>query len=212
MWLMTTFGFFSVVQKKGTRQLTVRARVGSDLDRLRDRYLPTLTSTFEKPGSDYRYRATVPHADLGAAMSRIVSDIRYDNFKSEVEDVQGHARESVYAKAWRVLDSGLPPLDELDLAAKKATAPESLPDGGPSPVQTSTGGSSSTTKVASSCASRRTTSTGTSGRSPRATGRARRRPRRRPCARSARRPGSMRRSRASSPESSQAAPVPSSTS
>jgi 8-oxo-dGTP pyrophosphatase MutT (NUDIX family) len=130
MWLMTTFGYFSIVQKKGTKQLTVRARVGSDLDRLRDRYLPTLTPTFEKPGSDYRYRATVSHSDLGAAMAGIVSDIHYDNFKSEVDHVQGHARESVYEKVWRALDAGLPPLDELDLKTKKAAVPK-VPDGRP---------------------------------------------------------------------------------
>ena len=115
MWLTTTFGFFSIVQKRGTQHLTVRARVRSDLGRLRDRYLPTLTEIVEKPGSDSRYRATVSHADLAAAMARIVGDIRYDNFKSEVESVQGHARESVYARVWGVLDAGLPPLDERDL-------------------------------------------------------------------------------------------------
>jgi hypothetical protein len=91
--------------------------------RLRDRYLPTLTPTFEKPGSDYHYCATVPHADLGAAMTRIVSKIHYGNFKLEVEDVHGHGRETVYAKVWMVLNAGLPPLDKLDLAATKANAP-----------------------------------------------------------------------------------------
>lgn len=90
---MTSFGCFSIVQKHGTGQLTVRARVRSDLDRLRDRYLPTLTPTLEKPGSDYRHRATASHADLGAAMAGIVNGICYDNSKSEVERVQGHARE-----------------------------------------------------------------------------------------------------------------------
>ena len=35
MWLFTTVGFFSVVQKPGTDKLTVRARVAPDLDRLR---------------------------------------------------------------------------------------------------------------------------------------------------------------------------------
>jgi hypothetical protein len=118
MWLTTTFGFFSIVQKSGTKHLTVRARVRSDLDRLRDRYLPTLTQTIEKAGSDYRYRATVSHADLAAATARIVGDIRYDNFKSEVESVQGHARESVYARVWGVLDSGLPPLNERELETR----------------------------------------------------------------------------------------------
>lgn len=132
MWLTTTFGFFSIVQKNRTEHLTVRSRVRSDLDRLRDRYLPTLTETVERPGSDYLYRATVSHADLAAAMARIVGEIRYDNFKSEVEEVQGHARESVYARVWGVLATGLPPLDQRE---KEATG-----SGRGRPPRRSTGG------------------------------------------------------------------------
>ena len=111
MWLLTTFGFFSVVQKAGTKTLTVRARVRVDLDRLRDRYLPDLSPTKVTPGNDYRYRASVTHEALAAAMGKIVADITYDNFKSEVERKQGHARETIYAKVWSVLNAGLPPLD-----------------------------------------------------------------------------------------------------
>lgn len=36
MWLMTTFGYFSVVQKLGTTGLTIRARVPAELARLRE--------------------------------------------------------------------------------------------------------------------------------------------------------------------------------
>ena len=118
MWLFTTFGFFSVVQKVGTEHLTVRARVRVDLDRLRDRYLPGLTATEVTPDNDYAYRATVPHADLAEAMGRIVADITFDNFKAEVENVQGHPREVVYARVWSVLNSGLPPLDAATFSAR----------------------------------------------------------------------------------------------
>jgi hypothetical protein len=34
MWLFTTIGFLSVVQKNGEQRLTVRARSSADLDRL----------------------------------------------------------------------------------------------------------------------------------------------------------------------------------
>lgn len=34
MWLMTTVGFFSIVRKPGETDLTVRARVRSDLEAL----------------------------------------------------------------------------------------------------------------------------------------------------------------------------------
>ena len=52
MWLFTNFGFFSVVQKTGTKNLTIRARVKADLDTLRNLYLPELGLTRGKAGSD----------------------------------------------------------------------------------------------------------------------------------------------------------------
>lgn len=118
MWIMTTVGFFSVVQKEGANHLTVRSRVAADLDQLRARYLPELSPTTATPGNDYRYRATVSHAAFGDAIARIVADVTYSNFKSEVEHVQGLERELVYAKVWTVLHQGLPPLDKPSAAAK----------------------------------------------------------------------------------------------
>ena len=45
MWLFTSIGFFSVVRKSGEQQLTVRARCASDLDRLRQQFMPGLSAT-----------------------------------------------------------------------------------------------------------------------------------------------------------------------
>lgn len=104
MWIFTTFGFFSIVQKPGDVRLTVRARARKDLDALRSRYLPSLSETIEGAGTDYRYRATVPRADLAEAMSRIVTDVTYSNFKSEVARRAGHGRESLYHRVWDVMD------------------------------------------------------------------------------------------------------------
>ena len=103
MWIFTTFGFFSVVQKQGSPQLTVRARVGDDLDRLRERYLPSLSPTTAGAGTDYRYRATVPHEHLALAMAAIVRDVDYSNFKSAVARQQDGRREAVYHKVWDAL-------------------------------------------------------------------------------------------------------------
>lgn len=44
MWLFTTFGFFSIIEKEKGDVLTVRARVRADLDRLRECYLPSLSA------------------------------------------------------------------------------------------------------------------------------------------------------------------------
>ncbi|MBI4704877.1 MAG: hypothetical protein HY744_27550 [Deltaproteobacteria bacterium] len=51
MWLFTSFGFFSVVQKPGEEGLTVRARVRSDLERPREQYLPGLREIRARRGA-----------------------------------------------------------------------------------------------------------------------------------------------------------------
>ena len=100
MWIFTTSGFFSVVQKPGTDFLTVRARAMGDLDRLREQYLPTLTETVAGAGTDYPYRATISHGDLAGGMAQILSDLTYSNFKNAVADVQGYERARTYGRVW----------------------------------------------------------------------------------------------------------------
>lgn len=106
MWLLTNLGFFSVVETpedSGQGTLTVRARVRSDLEALRERYLPELTDISTDQGTDYRYRARVPRGALSAAVGKIVADIHYPNFKDCVADKQGEERANVYSDVWRAL-------------------------------------------------------------------------------------------------------------
>ena len=103
MWIFSTVGFFSVVQKPGDDQLTVRTRFDGDLDRLRERFMPELGATTKTPKADYLYRARVDQAAFAEAMARIAADIDYSNFKSAVGSRQGHARAHVYADVWSVL-------------------------------------------------------------------------------------------------------------
>jgi 8-oxo-dGTP pyrophosphatase MutT (NUDIX family) len=103
MWLMTTIGFFSAVQKPGTDFLTVRARVKTDLDRLREKYLPALSATIAKGGTDYPWRATVSHEQFAAALAAMVMDVHYANFKDEVAKKQGKTRASRYGQVWSAL-------------------------------------------------------------------------------------------------------------
>src|SRR5438093_1138125 len=100
MWLFTTIGFFSVVQKNGTKFLTVRVRVASDLDNLRRAFMPQLSATVEGAGSDYPFRATISHRDFGTGLARMGEAINYHNFKTEVARRMGRKRESVYHKVW----------------------------------------------------------------------------------------------------------------
>ena len=103
MWLFTNVGFFSIVQKPGTSDLTIRARVAADLDRLRKEYLPQLSETVTNAGTDYRYRATVSHDAFAACLGALARDIRYSNFKNEVAHRMGHDRAAVYGAVWDTL-------------------------------------------------------------------------------------------------------------
>ena len=106
MWLMTPIGFFSIVEKptdKPNDTLTVRSRVRRDLVALKQQYLPGLGVIQESVDTDYRFRATAPRAEISAAMARLVSDLHYSNFKSEVAKQQGYKRSHLYHGVWDVL-------------------------------------------------------------------------------------------------------------
>src|SRR5919106_1748526 len=81
MWLITAVGFFSIVRKRGETDVTVRARVRSDLEALRKEYLPSLGPISASGGTDYPYRARIASKPLAVAIARMVEDIDYANFK-----------------------------------------------------------------------------------------------------------------------------------
>jgi hypothetical protein len=106
MWLISSIGFFSIVEKssdKGARTLTVRARVQSDLESLREQYLPSLGPILKDVGTDYQFRATAPREDVSKAVSQLVLAIDYSNFKNEIARKQGRKRETLYHRVWDVL-------------------------------------------------------------------------------------------------------------
>jgi hypothetical protein len=103
MWLLTTTGFYSIVQKPGGKNLTIRSRVRKDLEALRDTYLQNMGEISRTDSADYRYRARVSHAEFAAAAAQMVLDIDYDNFKNNVAKIQGHSRAHVYSNVWEDL-------------------------------------------------------------------------------------------------------------
>jgi hypothetical protein len=103
MWLLTNIGFFSIVQKPRTGVLTIRARVALDLDNLRENYLPELSPTLLKGGTDYPCRATIGHAEFAAGLAKMGKAIDYSNFKNEVARTMGDERSQVYHKVWEDL-------------------------------------------------------------------------------------------------------------
>jgi hypothetical protein len=98
MWILTTIGFFSVVQKRGDSFLTVRARIASDLEDLRKKYMPELSDTVTGQGTDYPYRATISHDNFTRGMVKLMRDIRHSSFKNELSNKMGSKREKVCAK------------------------------------------------------------------------------------------------------------------
>ena len=104
--VMTTIGFFSIVQKPEDRHkntLTIRARVKSDLEALRQGYLPDMGEILDHLGTDYRYRAVAPQTSVANALSRLTLEVDYDNFKDEVQRMQGDERARAYSEVWCAL-------------------------------------------------------------------------------------------------------------
>lgn len=106
MWTLTSYGFFSIVQKpedKARGTLTIRARVKNDLQALKDRYLLTMGEIIEHEGSDYRFRAVADRDAVSDAMKQAVADIDYSNFKNAVAEEQGCERADRYNDVWAIL-------------------------------------------------------------------------------------------------------------
>lgn len=125
MWLMTTCGFFSIVEKPGDRaagRLTLRARVRADLERLRDEALPGLGPIVEGGGTDYPFRAAAPRGEVAAALANLAMKLDYANFKDAVKTRQGPARAAAYGKVWQALHELDPGETAPAPAAPKAAA------------------------------------------------------------------------------------------
>lgn len=131
MWLFTTFGFFSIVDKEAGDVLTVRARVSEDLDRLRERYLPSLSATEAHTGTDYPYRARALRADVAEALRRVVEELRYPNFKDAVREELGLAREALCHEVWHVMhDAETAERPQKPRPPERKAAPAALRYGG----------------------------------------------------------------------------------
>ena len=105
MWIITPDGFYSAVRKPGTDHLTVRARSGPDLDRLRERWLPELGSNEFGTGTDYPVRATCSHREFADGLGRFVNGIdallRHRSVSRDSGRSGGHPKRSL------VTDPGL---------------------------------------------------------------------------------------------------------
>jgi len=102
MWITSTTGFVSIVEKpsdRGAGTLTVRARRAADLA-FWAALCSDATQIAEIPKTDYRYRLQAPADQVAAAMSSLILGIQYDNFKDAVRDSGQTDRLSIYHNVW----------------------------------------------------------------------------------------------------------------
>ena len=94
MWLITTFGFFSIhipiYPERNELLREVRARKREHIEELRKRYCPKLGPTIETPTSDYPFRAQATVEELAEAMADLTKDMEHSNFKDSIEDEELH--------------------------------------------------------------------------------------------------------------------------
>lgn len=103
MWLFLPDGFVSVVAKgDDDDQLTVRARVRADLERLRSHF--AIGPIRAGGGTDYQYRASITRAALPDGLATFVTEsLDYPNFKCAVAERIGRDRERIYSQIWSLL-------------------------------------------------------------------------------------------------------------
>jgi hypothetical protein len=86
MWIFTSTGFLSVVQKPDDKTtLTVRARAKGHIESV----FPD-AKVKASPGNDYAYRAKIDRATVAAVLSQQVMDLSYNNFKNSIKDDPYH--------------------------------------------------------------------------------------------------------------------------
>ena len=105
MWILHPEFFLSAVQKPWDQDrgsLTIRGRVRSDLERLRQ-HMPECRPIVESDDSDYRFRVVANQIDFADTMKSLASEISYENFKNEVYARQGYERASIYSRVWQDL-------------------------------------------------------------------------------------------------------------
>ena len=102
MWLITTRGFYSVVEHRDDPDvLLVRARAREDLEALSP-LIPDL-EIVEHAGSDYRFRASVARGDWQEVLEQLTAEIDYGNFKNAVATRVGRERAATYGDVWGTL-------------------------------------------------------------------------------------------------------------
>ena len=120
MWIATKNGYFSIVQKEYDPPgiLTVRGRVQSDVDDLRQRLKPQVGNLRIDDAADYKYRFCASDTAIASIISADIMALNYDNFKSRIYQDSPH-RAKIYGECWYAL-AELSQLDEPEISTAEA--------------------------------------------------------------------------------------------
>ena len=101
MWLMTKFGFYSIVRKDEGR-FHIRSREKVDIENL-VRQVPLPDAIILKSNTaDYRFRVIVGSKELHAVLEFLGNKLDYGNFKDCVDRTPGQSHKP-YHEVWGVL-------------------------------------------------------------------------------------------------------------
>ena len=98
MWLMTTRGFFSVVEhREDDNLLLIRARCKQDIEALADLVPATPINLLD---ADYAWRIEATRAQWAEAPVAMLAEVTYPNFKNAIDDRDHH---DAYLGVWHQL-------------------------------------------------------------------------------------------------------------
>jgi hypothetical protein len=98
MWLMTTRGFYSVVEhREDDNLLLIRTRCKEDIEALVELIPATPISILD---ADYSWRIEATRGQWAEALVALLDEVTYPNFKNAIRDSDRH---DVYVCVWRQL-------------------------------------------------------------------------------------------------------------
>lgn len=96
MWIFTTKGFISVVDKGGDGStLLVRGRRKGEIEALFPEAMVQKT-----PKNDYRFRARIDRERVAQVVAHELRTLAYDNFKGATKD---RVRHDAYMEVWEAM-------------------------------------------------------------------------------------------------------------
>ena len=105
MWLMTKYGFYSIVQKQ-PNVYHIRSRERKDIDNLVN-YVPLPDAMImESDHTDYAVRIIVGQEEVLAVLEFLGENLDYDNFKAKIDRTPEQAHKP-YHEVWQVLADAL---------------------------------------------------------------------------------------------------------